>query len=146
MADVTYFLDHSGSQNNTYRPGIKATSELEVDFAVKNCGSGDRVKIMDVPAGTVVVGVRTVKETLEGGALTVNIGDGTTADLFDAAVNLNTGLDTMEGSNATSEATLFSTGGKYFKAAGSIWATLSAAADTAKALFSVEFYQLNQKY
>jgi len=144
--DVTYFVDHNGSPNNTYRPGIKATSECEVDFAVNNCASGDRVKIMEVPAGTVVVAVRTVKKKLEGAALTADIGDGTTANLFDAAVDLNAGLDAMEGSNATAESTLFGTGGKYYKAAGSIWATLSAAADTGKALFSIEFYQLNEKY
>lgn len=146
MADITYFTDNAPSPNKTLTKGVITPYEIEVDFAVKNCASADRVKIMVVPAGSVVKTVRTIKKTLEGGALTVGIGDGTTATLFDAAVDLNAGLNTMAATDPNIETGLSTVGGKYYAAEGAIWLTLSAAADLAKALFSIEYYMLNEPY
>lgn len=61
----------------------------KMDFSVQNAGSGDTVKCLLIPAGTLVLWVAHIVDTAEGGTSTADIGDGDDTDYYLSTVNNN---------------------------------------------------------
>ena len=63
---------------------------IRLDFSTRNYDSADLLQFFKVPADSFVVGVGYEVEKVEGGVLTVEVGDGADPNGWIAALDLNT--------------------------------------------------------
>lgn len=113
--------------------GVKASNgfvqwEKTVDFATFNLGANDRAEFLTLRAGFVFSRCDVFLLTAEGGAATIDIGDGSTAKLFmDAGdVNGTPNAHIANGAGATAAA------GQVFAADTPVYIKALAAVDAAK--------------
>ncbi len=144
MAEKTYFTDHNQPAENI--KGIQQNLEAKIDFSLYPVTAGDTCRLLNVPAGAIVTKVDSVLVTAEGAACTMDIGDGTTATLFNSNVNLNTAAGTHEGTDPATETTVYATGGKYYATAGHIIGTMDHDTDTAVLWVSADYKILNKPH
>ena len=134
---VDYFLQ-KGAQ--TPAPVHVFSETVKVNFAeyLANVGAAvpttSVVKLFNVAAETTVIGIITKVLTAEGGALTGDIGDGTTTNGYDNDVDLNAATTavcphTTDGTDASAY--------KYYSAADTIDLVLTGAADAAIVEFTM---------
>lgn len=143
MPNITYFTDHSSPLENI--KGVVQNVTNLIDFSLAPVTAADTVNLLHIPAGAIVTKVNLVTVTAAGATCTMNIGDGSTAALFDAAVDLNT-TATATGSDAATETALYATGGKYYAAAGYIVGTVAHTNSTAKFYISADYIILNKAH
>lgn len=143
MANVTYFTDHSSPLENI--KGVVQNVTNLVDFSLSPVTAADTVNLLHIPAGAIVTKVNIVTVTAAGATCTMNVGDGTTAALFDAAVSLNT-TATSTGSDPATETALYALGGKYFPTAGYVVGTMGHTNAVAKFYVSAEYILLNKSH
>lgn len=144
MPNITYFTDHSSPLENI--KGVMQNAEVVVDFSLANAAAADTVNLMNIPAGAIVNRVNVVVVTAGTTSGTMDIGDGSTAALFDAAIALDAIAGTMTGTSGT-EATLVAAGGKYYATAGFIVGTIAAATMiTGKYIVSAQYIILNKAH
>lgn len=124
MSVVTFFTDKQSERS--FQPGLVHNVEAVINFADKGALIADTVRLLKIPAGAVVMAVHVLTVTQGTTSGTMNIGDGTTADLFDAAIALDAAAGTFVGTSGT-ESTLAATSGKYYAAAGYIIGTIAGA-------------------
>ena len=98
MAIKTHLVVGSGEALPANRTGRAFSLLFTIDTATVNIGSGDIVKLLPIPAGTLVEQVIAVVRTEEGGTLTFDLGDYLIAD--DTAVNADGFLDGADGNSA----------------------------------------------
>lgn len=144
MSNVTYFTDHQSALENI--KGVSQNTTAYIDFAAKSVSASDTVNLLRIPAGAIVRGINCVIVTAEGATCTMAVGDGTTADLFDASVNLNAAAATMTGSDVNTETTLAATNGKYYAADGYIVGTMGHDTDAAQLYVSADYILLNKAH
>ena len=140
MPNITYFTDHKAKLENI--KGVQQNAENYIDFSKYPATAADTVQLIAIPAGAIVDGIDIVTVTAEGQACTMDVGDGSTATLFDSNVSLNT-TDTHTGTDPATEATLAATNGKYYATAGYIVGTIEHNASTAAFYISAKFRILN---
>lgn len=143
MSNITYFTDHSSPLENI--KGVVQNVSNLIDFSLAGVTAADTVNLLHIPAGAIVTKVNLVTVTAAGATCTMNIGDGSTATLFDAAVNLNT-TATATGSDAATETTLYATGGKYYATAGYIVGTMGHTNSVAKFWISADYIIINKPH
>lgn len=117
-----------------YQRAVTYMLEREVNCATQNLANGDVAQVIDIPAGSLVRSVMVEVSTAEGGAATIDVGDGSDANGFLAAVDVNATGDTAMALALTEGAPNTVTGysaGKYYAAADTIDVTAGAALDTA---------------
>ena len=135
MATITTFID--GTQEHLDLAGRAIGAVNTLDFAVTNTATADVVQAIKIPANAFVTRISTIVRTAEGGALTATVGDGTTADGWDAtAVNFNATAGTVLRSL---EATDTYGIGKLYTTADTIDFTMTGAADAAKITIVAEY-------
>lgn len=106
----------------TQRPRLYVL-EREFDAAANNLAQNDIVQLLDIPANTMVLRVAVIKETLEGGASTVAIGDATSATGYIAAADVNSATSectSLALTEATPNTVTGYSNGKFYAAAGVI--------------------------
>lgn len=141
MAAETYFTDKKSVKERV--KGELISSENLIDLAEKAVTAGGTVELLTIPTNAIVTKVDYLIKKAEGAALTLNVGDGTTANLFDASVDLNAAAGTHGGSDPAKETTLFAAGGKYFSAGGTVVGTFTSAGSTAAFYVSADYKVLN---
>jgi len=134
MATVTYFTDLQS--DHRLLGGQKGVIERKIDFSENNVSAADVVQVAKVLKNCLVTKVYTVIVTAEGAACTATVGDGATADGWDASINLNAAAGTV---THTLEATDTFVGGKFYTAADTIDITMGHDTDTAVVIFFVEY-------
>jgi len=121
MSTVTYFTDKS--QAVEVEKTYQCKNEAVIDFTLNPCISGDVVQVLDIPAGAVVTNVGI--NVITADANTVDVGDATDPDGWDAAVSTgSTGVTLGNGAYASA--------GKYYASADTIDLTLTNNMDTGK--------------
>jgi len=141
MAADTFFTDKCSTRERV--KGEIISAENLIDLAENAVTAGGTVEFLKIPAHAIVTKVDHLMKTPEGAALTLNVGDGTTANLFNASVDLNAAAGTHGGSDPATEATLFAAGGKYFSAGGTVVGTFTSAGSTAAFYVSADYKVLN---
>jgi len=136
----TYFTDHAPAQQELGHRVTKLSAK--VDFSEFNVGSGDTVKCLNVAADMLVTNVRVIVVTPEGSTATATVGDGDTANGWDASTNLNGTAGTVTAGLAGTDA--FATAGKLYTAADTIDIVVSAALDTAVIIVEAEAVHLER--
>ena len=151
MAIKTHLVVGDGPVLPFNRAGRTSVLKFLIDTKAVNIGSGDIVKLLEIPAKTKIVDVVAHVTTAEGGTLTIDIGDYLTAD--DTAVDADGYLDGANGNSAAAtKASTFAltegtpntiapayTTGRYYPAANSWLGVLfNNAADAAVIDVSVE--------
>lgn len=152
MATYTDTLGFNKGSAGFHATGLNKVHRVEVvlDFAKITAAraaaaataltSGDVIEAMPLPAKSLVMAVGLDVTTVEGGTLTVDVGDGTDPDGFLDGVNANTEASYVSGNNLTLTAgspnavagTPYAYGlGKYYSAADTIDVTIVNAADAA---------------
>lgn len=123
-----------GGSNFDQNPRL-VTIQKTVDFAEYTAGSGDTVKLFDLPAGFVRTDCDAILLTAEGGAGTVDIGITGSIDTFldGGDVNGTPNVILAKGTNGTAAHTLFAS-------ATTVILTANAALDAAKILVVVTGY------
>jgi hypothetical protein len=82
--------DISSTQSIQFMSGNKVyVAEAVLDFSERNMASTETVKLLTIPANTLVLDVVYQVLTEEGATLTVDLGDTGTAALFATAVDCN---------------------------------------------------------
>lgn len=144
-----------GAGNNNALPAIHAGKTFvlkhTLDCAEDNVSAAEKVFLFDIPAGTLVKDLAVEVETVEGGTLTIDVGDYSDTD---TAVDADGYIDGMNGNSlgaskasdltlangaAIGDAHTFSPAywnGKYYRTAAIIAALFNNAADAAKIHFS----------
>ena len=143
MPNITYFTDHSSPLENI--KGVVQNVTNLIDFAKANVAASDTVNLLHIPAGAIVTKVNLITVTAAGATCTMGIGDGSTATLFDAAVDLNT-TATMTGSDTATETALYATGGKYYATAGYIVGTMAHTNAVASFYISADYIIVNKAH
>lgn len=108
--------------------------EGECDTSSQNLASGDTAKVLSIPADTFVWRVLAEVETAEGGAATVDIGDGDDPDGFHDGLNVNSEAKTMSTLSLTEADPNTVTGysnGNFYSVADTIDILANAALDKA---------------
>ena len=99
-----------------------------------NVTSGDTLQLINIPADTVVDAVSCIKHTVEGGTLTIDVGDGSDTDGWLDGANLNsatTERTALALAEAAPNTIVGYTSGKLYTAADTIDALFNNTADTA---------------
>jgi len=96
----------------------------EYSFAATNAGVSNVVQMVSVPAGTLVLAVLAEISTIEDSASNLTVGDGTDPDGWLAATDMTSLLTAAAGAGAYAD-------GKYYPAADTVDAVVSAACDKA---------------
>lgn len=125
MSVVTFFTDKQSERS--FQPGLIHNVEAIINFADKGALIADTVRLLKIPAGAIVTGVDVVVITAGTTSGTMNIGDGTTAALFDAAIALDAAAGTHTGTDPAIETGVSTTNGKYYATAGYIVGTIAGA-------------------
>lgn len=144
MPNITYFTDHCAAQENL--KGIMQNATNTVDFALANVTAADTVRLLEIPKGAIVKGVNVVIVTAAGAACTMDIGDGSTASLFDNNVDLNAVAGTMTGTDPATETTLSQKNGAYFASGGYVVGTMDHTNAAAKFIISMDYIILNTSH
>lgn len=152
MATYTDSLGFDKGSAGFHAAGLNKVHRVEVtlDFAkiaaarlaagATALTSGDIIEAIPLPAKSLVLGVGLDVTTVEGGTLTIDIGDGTDPDGFLDGVNANTAASYWSGNNLTVTAgspnavagTPYAYAlGKYYSAADTIDVVTVNAADAA---------------
>jgi hypothetical protein len=138
---MTAFNVETWSKNHPYssnqRPAAGMVLSHIIDFSQKLAAAAtsaggvaaDTVKVLAIPAGTFVCGVRLTVQTVQGAVCTVNIGDSATAAGYFSAADLNALTDAFS-FNATTTPTYGV--GKFYAAADDLIVTLGHTTDVAK--------------
>jgi hypothetical protein len=113
---------------------------LSATAVTVGCASADSVKVLPIPAGSFVVGIRVKVITAEGATQTVDIGDSVGNAGWGSGINLNAATDSFS-FNATTTPTYGV--GKYYAAAADIYLLLNHTADTAVVQISALVADLN---
>lgn len=132
MATVTAFLTGQAINSHAQLGGVTHTAENVLDFSSTNAATSDVVQALKIPAGALVKNVWCECITAEGATATVNIGDGSDVDGWDATVNANSAAGIINGDGAFA-------GGKRYASADTIDVIPTADLDTAKLLIVAEF-------
>lgn len=103
MTVRTFALVGDGSALGNQDRGKQYVVKRTVDCSKDNVGAADVVKLMPVPANTLVKEVIANVRTAEGGTLTFDVGDYLTAD--DSAVDADGYLDGTNGNSAAASKT-----------------------------------------
>lgn len=132
----------------TEGPGRAYLKTAIIDTALKNIGAGDTVELINVPANSYVAMVRYEVLTVEGGTMTIDIGDGTTPAGFVSNLNGNSsGAEGVSAPVALTEGTPnVVTGysdGKYYAAADTIDLVFDNAADAVKLKVQALIFDFN---
>lgn len=88
----------------------------EVDCAEQNLAIGDSAKVITLPPNILVLGVRATVETAEGAAGTIDVGNGSTADLWHDGLNANDGTVDVYAAASAGALLVTSADGVYVKA------------------------------
>ena len=111
MATITSFI--SGQQEHADLGGRVVRAENKLNFATTNVAGADVVQALKIPANALVDKVWTVITTAEGATATGTVGDGTTANGWDASININatagTVLCSLEATDTYGKGKLYST-------------------------------------
>ena len=149
--DLTTILGSNIPESGIARP---FAFDFQIDYSVVNRAAADVLQVWDIPAGTFIRRIAVQVITVEGGTLTLDIGDGTTTDGFVNGVDCNTltnnigytasGGTTIVLTEATPNTVTAYSGGKYYAATDTLDIINVDAADTAVVRFVVEghFYGL----
>jgi hypothetical protein len=140
MPNITYFTDHSSALENI--KGVEQNVTNTIDFSLAPVTASDTVNLLNIPAGAIVKSIDMIMITAATATCTMNVGDGTTADLFDAAVDLEGVAGTHTGTSGT-ESTLRATNGKYYAAAGFVVGTMAHTNAQAKFAITAHCILLN---
>ena len=100
-----------------------------------NVTSGDTLQLLNIPANTLVQRVAVIKDTVESGTLTVDVGDGTDPDGFLDGADLNaaaTEITELALAEAAPNTVVGYTAGKLYTAADTLDMLFNNTADTAK--------------
>jgi len=136
----------------TFTVGAQATkligtnivrAEVLIDLEATPVSGSDVIEALKIPAGAKVMEVHAVVKTAEGGGLTLNIGDGSGTDSWDAAVNANAAAGTAYRSTPGTDA--YATSGKFYATADTIDVIPSANADAAQ-IVVMAVYMISEKY
>jgi len=104
--------------------------ENTIDYSANNAGASDTDRYITIPAGSYVIGLVAIVDTLEGGTMTFEVGDSDAATTFLTGANGNSGTYKMgDGGDGTTVTTTVS---KLYDAADYILVTVNNAADTMK--------------
>ena len=121
MSTITSFL--TGQQELKRLGGEILVAENALDFSATNVAGSDVVQAVKIPAGAIVLDVWLRVGTVEDSTATLDIGDATDPNGWDAAVDAEAlALTIGDGAYA---------GGKYYSAADTIDIVPSAGLDTA---------------
>ena len=120
----------------------KTVVQNTIDFSATgdNVSAADVVQAIKIPSGALVTKVYVKVDTAEGATCTATVGDGTTADGWDASTNLNATADTV---TTSLEATDTYVGGKYYSADDTIDLTMGHDTDAAIVTVLAEYLMLN---
>jgi hypothetical protein len=103
MAVQTTYLKGDGSALGNTDAGNLFTIPFTIDTASTNVTSGDVLKLMNIPANTLITDVIANVTTAEGGTLTIDIGDYTAST--DAAIDADGFIDGANGNSAAATKT-----------------------------------------
>ncbi len=87
MGTITTFL--TNEKTHQFLDGHVSVAENQLDFATTPRCSGDVIQALNIPNGALVIDVKTHINTVEGGAATGDVGDGTDPNGYNDAVDLN---------------------------------------------------------
>ncbi len=125
MATVTTFVDNVPTVKLLNDNMVKA--EQTIDFSVTNVSAADVVQVLNIPKAALVTKAGCNVAVAEGATATATFGDATTADGWDASVNLNS-----TGNYISTEGTDTYGAGKVYTAADTLDLTVSADLDAGK--------------
>lgn len=132
MSTITNYTDKS--QPCEVEATYQMKNEAVLDFTTVPCVSGDVVQALQIPAGAFVSNVGIKVLTAE--ANTVQVGDGSDADGWDANVNTgSTGVTIGDGQYITD-------GGKYYAAADTIDLTIASDMSSGKIAVFASYFLL----
>ena len=112
-----------------------------LDFAVTNVASADVVQALKIPANAFVTNVFVVVRTAEGATCTATVGDGDTANGWDASTDFNATANTETAGLAGTDT--FATAGKFYAAADTIDFTMNNAAATGKVTIGAIYFMVD---
>lgn len=112
-----------------------------IDFSATACGSAEVVQALKIPAGALVTDVWVIVKTAEGGTATATVGDGDSANGWDASTNLNATAGTVTSSLKGTDAFAV---GKYYATADTIDLTLNNACDAAKVIVCARYSMIER--
>lgn len=140
MAAATYDLKEAVGQ------GREQSSRLvqfrkRISFADNNVGAGESAEFLMLPPRFLVTRCDVIPRVLEGGTLTIDIGDESNPDGLLDGGNANTGVDAIM-AKAGTEA---DAGGRYFDTATGLRVTCVNAADTAVIDVIISGYTVDDK-
>lgn len=139
MATVTTFIDETQEHVDLAGRVVGVCNTL--NFATTSVSAADVVQAVKIPANAFVTRISTIVRTAEGGTCTATVGDGTTADGWDASINLNATAGTVLRSL---EATDTYGIGKLYTSADTIDLTMGHATDAAKVTVVAEFAYIDR--
>lgn len=128
MATVTTFLARQSEYQT--KLGVLHYAYNTLDFSVTNVSSSDVVQALKIPALAFVHNVFVVIRTAEGGTCTATVGDGDSANGWDASTDFNAAANTETAGLAGTDS--FATAGKFYASADTIDFTMNNDADAAK--------------
>lgn len=109
---------------------------LASDKGVTTFDQNDVLQIWDIPAGTLILGVKVKCHTAEGAACLIDVGDGSTVDGFGDGVDVNS-TDTDQMSVAADGYSMSTLGGKYYAATDTLDVKLMSAGGGNVAVFTL---------
>ena len=139
MATVTTFV--SGTQEHLDLAGRAIGACNTLNFAATAVSAADVVQALKIPANALVTRVTTIIRTAEGATCTATVGDGTTADGWDASVNLNAAAGTTLRSL---EATDTYGVGVFYSSADTIDLVMGHDTDAAKVTVMAEYSMVDR--
>lgn len=142
MPENTYFTEHQSIKSQAQ--GQVEIIDAELDFSVNPVANGDTVRVLRIPKNAIVKGTDQIIIEPCNAGITGNIGDGTTATLFDAAIALDAAANTHTGSDPATETVLAAMNGKLYTEDGYIVMTPSGALTSGKIWIAAEVKLLNR--